>query len=77
MMNSDGKACSADADELVKMIDALMAQGGGRVTVTADDSSQGIKVNTYVSSDCADGTKGACCQPNEIDEEFDDSRKDR
>ncbi len=61
------------ADELVQMIDALMQQGGGRVTVKTDESTQGIKVDTYVSTDCADGAKGACCQPNEKDEEFDAS----
>lgn len=61
------------ADELVEMIDRLMQQGGGRVIVRTDDSAQGIKVNTFVSTDCADGAKGACCQPNEKDEGFDAS----
>ena len=65
------------ADELVQMIDALMQQGGGRVTVKTDESTQGIKVDTYVSTDCADGAKGACCQPNEKDEDFDGHGKDR
>ncbi|MBP1537165.1 MAG: hypothetical protein ILA17_04750 [Ruminococcus sp.] len=62
------------ADELVDMIDRLMQQGGGRVIVRTDDSAQGIKVNTFVSTDCADGAKGACCQPNEKDEGFDASQ---
>ena len=66
-----------DADELAQMIDALMQQGGGRVTVKTDESTQGIKVDTYVSTDCADGAKGACCQPNEKDEDFDGHGKDR
>ena len=64
------------ADELVDMIDALMSNGGGRVNVTADDSVQGIKVDTFVSTDCADGAMSACCQPNEkADDEFDHQQK--
>ncbi|MBO5577368.1 MAG: hypothetical protein IKH90_11635 [Ruminococcus sp.] len=64
-----------ELDELVQMIDELMAQGGGRVIVKADENAQGIKVDTFVSTDCAGGEKGACCQPNEIDEEYDDRQK--
>ncbi len=65
-----------DADELAQMIDALMQQGGGRVIVRSDDSAQGIKVDTFISTDCAGGEKGACCQPNEkTDDEFDDLQK--
>ena len=75
MMNSNDIVRSAD--ELVEMIDQLMQQGGGRVNITADDSSQGIKVSTFISTDCADGKKGACCQPNEKDDEFDENGKDR
>ncbi len=58
------------------MIDRLMEQGGGRVSVTADETAQGIKVDTFISTDCgADGAKGACCQPNEKDDGFDDKQK--
>ncbi len=71
-MNSDN---IKEADELVEMIDALMSKGGGRVIVKTDDSASGIKVDTFVSTDCADGAKGACCQPNEKDDEFDDRQK--
>ena len=71
-MNSDN---IKEADELVEMIDALMSKGGGRVIVKTDDNASGIKVDTFVSTDCADGAKGACCQPNEKDEEFDDRQK--
>jgi hypothetical protein len=73
-MNSKDSIDDKKADELVGMIDALMSQGGGRVKVTADDSVSGIKVNTFVSSDCADGEKSACCQPTEtaIDETEDE-----
>lgn len=52
-------------DELVDMIDILMQQGDGRVTVTADEHTQGMKVTTFVSTDRACGANGACCQPNE------------
>ena len=71
-MNSKDSIDDKKADELVGMIDALMSQGGGRVKVTADDSVSGIRVNTFVSSDCADGEKGACCQPTELTGESSD-----
>ena len=67
MMNSNDNDIDRSADELVEMIDKLMQQGGGRVNITADDSSQGIKVSTFISTDCADGKKGACdLQGNEV-----------
>ena len=74
-MNSDGRQTAADADELAEMIDELMSRGGGRVIVKTDENADGIKINTYISTDCADGAKGACCQPNEIDEGSDDRQK--
>lgn len=57
-------------DELVEMIDRLMAQGDGRVTVKADEFSAGMQVSTYRTTDCGEsGAKGACCQPTELDDE--------
>ena len=73
MMNSND--IDRSADELAEMIDKLMQQGGGRVHITADDSADGISVSTFISTDCADGRKSACCQPNEKDDEYDDDRK--
>ena len=75
MMNSTD--IDRSADEVVEMIDQLMQQGGGRVNIKADDSADGIRVSTFISTDCADGKKGACCQPNEKDDEFDENGKDR
>ena len=55
-----------EVDELVEMIDRLMEEGDGRLTIDVDDSEDGLHVKTYRTSDCgADGKPGACCQPNE------------
>ncbi|MGN0594751.1 MAG: hypothetical protein ACI4I6_06295 [Hominimerdicola sp.] len=53
----------AQVDELVEMIDKLIGEGGGHLTIDVDEMVQGVKVKTYRSNDC--GKKGACCQPNE------------
>lgn len=49
-------------EELVSMIDRLMAEGDGHVNVSAGEGGEDMSVSTCRSSDC--GT-GACCQPNE------------
>lgn len=60
-LDDDGKV-----NELVEMIDRLMAEGDGHITISADELAEGMNVKTYRTSDCgADGTKGACCQPTE------------
>lgn len=61
------------ADELVEMIDKLIASGSGHLTVSLDETAEGITVNRYSSADCTPG-KGACAQPNEkaIDETEDE-----
>ncbi len=74
-MNSNDNDIDRSADELVEMIDKLMQQGGGRVNIKADDSADGIRVSTFISTDCADGAKGACCQPTELDAEPDETQK--
>jgi len=51
-------------DELVEMIDRLMAGGDGHINVSADELAEGLKVQTCRSSDCGTG-KSACCQPTE------------
>ena len=81
-MNSNNTKESIDdikqADELVDMIDALMSNGGGRVIVKTDDSVQGIKVNTFVSTDCADGAKAPAASPTKrLMMNLTISRKDR
>lgn len=63
-------------DELVEMIDRLMAEGGGHVNVCAEaGSAQGedsICVDTYKSSDKSMNL-GACCELTaELDESDDD-----
>lgn len=62
-----GKEENEKIDELVDMIDRLMEDGDGHVSVSTNDDSEGLTVKTYRSNDC--GTKGACCQPNEKSED--------
>lgn len=62
----------ARINELIDMIDKLMANGGGHVNVTSEgivsDGEDTISVQTFRSNDCGTN-KGACCEPNA---EFDD-----
>ncbi len=56
-------------DDIVEMIERLMASGTGHVTVTPEDlENGGLKVDTYRSMDCSKGNM-ACCQPTEFLEE--------
>ncbi|MBQ8687847.1 MAG: hypothetical protein IJ512_04785 [Ruminococcus sp.] len=56
-------------DDIVEMIERLMASGTGHVTVTPEDMEKGgLKVDTYRSMDCSKGNM-ACCQPTEFMEE--------
>ncbi len=56
-------------DDVVAMIEKLMASGTGHVTVTPEDlENGGLKVDTYRSMDCSKGNM-ACCQPTEFMEE--------
>jgi hypothetical protein len=56
-------------DDIVEMIEELMASGTGHLTVTPEDlENGGLKVNTYRSMDCSKGNM-ACCQPTEFIEE--------
>lgn len=53
-------------EELVAMIDELMAKGDGHVNVRAGGAVPGedsLDVQTVRSNDCT--MLGACCQPNE------------
>ena len=52
--------------ELADLIDQLMAQGSGHVNIIGNGSE--LKVNTVKSTDIC-GTKGACCQPTELEPE--------
>ncbi|WP_295217395.1 hypothetical protein [Ruminococcus sp.] len=58
------------SDELVDMIEKLMEDGSGHLTISEDDlMGDGMSVKTYRSMDCSKGSM-ACCQPTEfIDEE--------
>ena len=62
----DGKV-----DELVEMIDRLMADGSGSLLIDVDESGEGIRVSTKNSNDCT-GRQTACSQPNEssVDDEL-------
>ncbi|MBR1764363.1 MAG: hypothetical protein IJ746_03115 [Ruminococcus sp.] len=56
-----------ELDELVRMIDKLIAQGDGHLTIDVDETQDGIRVNRFSTTDC--GKTGACAQPTEqIDE---------
>ena len=59
-------------EELVELLDKLMAGGNGHVNITSDENGGGLNVETVNSTDC--GIKGACCQPTEkaVDEEDDE-----
>ena len=56
-------------EELADLIDQLMAQGSGHVNIVGNGSE--LKVDTVKSTDIC-GTKGACCQPTELEPEDDE-----
>jgi hypothetical protein len=55
---------NGETEDLVSVIDKLMADGSGHLTVNFDDLEKGITFTTTNSSDC--GTLGACAQPTEL-----------
>lgn len=61
---------SQTPEELAELIDKLMVQGSGHVNILADESGNGLKIDTVKSTDIC-GTNGACCQPTEnaVDED--------
>lgn len=59
-LDEDGKV-----DELVEMIDLLMQNGDGHLTIDVDETAEGLNVKTYRTSEC--GKAGACSQPTEED----------
>ncbi len=57
------------SDELVDMIEKLMEDGSGHLTISAEDLiGDGMRVETYRSMDCSKGNM-ACCQPTELMDE--------
>lgn len=61
--NSNG-----EPEDLASVIDKLMADGSGHLTVDLNNMEDGITFTTVNSSDC--GKLGACAQPTEdIDQE--------
>ena len=55
--------------ELADLIDQLMALGSGHVNIIGNGSE--LKVDTVKSTDIC-GTKGACCQPTELEPDDDE-----
>lgn len=55
---------NGELDELVEMIDLLMEQGSGHLTIDVDEDGNGVRVNRYRTTECG-GKPAACCQPNE------------
>lgn len=57
------------SDELVEMIEKLMENGSGHLTISEEDlMGEGMSVKTYRSMDCSKGNM-ACCQPTELIED--------
>ncbi len=59
-----------EASELADLIDKLMSEGSGHLNITSG-GNDGIKVDTVNSTECS-GSKGACCQPTELDADEED-----
>jgi hypothetical protein len=59
-----------DPEDLVSVIDKLIADGTGRITVDLSNMDEGITFTTVNSTDC--GKLGACAQPNEPSPEEED-----
>ena len=57
--------------ELADLIDQLMSQGSGHVNIVSGGNGTELKVDTVKSTDIY-GTKGACCQPTELEPEEDE-----
>lgn len=57
------------SDELVDMIELLMENGSGHLTISEEDlKGKGMNVTTYRSMDCSKGNM-ACSQPTELMDE--------
>jgi hypothetical protein len=66
---------NGEPEDLVSVIDKLMADGSGRLTVNFDELEKGITFTTTNSTDC--GALGACAQPTELlDEENEEDEED-
>ena len=64
MITPDMLGNTQSPEELVDIIDRLMAEGSGHVNV-ATNNGDGLRIDTVNSTDC--GTKGACMQPTELE----------
>ncbi|WP_173386379.1 hypothetical protein [Ruminococcus flavefaciens] len=71
MITPDMLGKTDDPSELADLIDKLMEQGSGHVNIVSEGNSDGLKVDTVKSTDVC-GTKGACCQPTELEPEDDE-----
>ena len=71
MITPDMLGKTDDPSELADLIDKLMEQGSGHVNIVSEESSDGLKVDIVKSTDVC-GTKGACCQPTELEPEDDE-----
>lgn len=56
-----------ELDDLVRMIDRLIEQGDGHLTIDVDETQEGLKVKRFSTSEC--GKTGACAQPTEQPDE--------
>ncbi len=66
---------NGELDELVEMIDKLIEDGSGHLTVDISDSDGGVRVSTFSTTDCG-GKPGACCQPTELDPDSENKQKE-
>ncbi len=60
---------NGEPEDLVSVIDKLMADGSGHLNVDLSNLENGITFTTVNSTDC--GKLGACAQPTELLEDDD------
>ncbi len=59
------------SDELVDMIERLMEDGSGHLTISSDDLlGEGMNVKTYRSMDCSNGDMACAVPTPKIDGEL-------
>lgn len=61
---------NGEPEDLVSVIDKLMADGSGHLTVDLNNMEDGITFTTTNTADC--GRLGACAQPTEDMDEDDE-----
>ena len=63
---------NGEVDELARVIDKLMEDGSGRLTVDFSDLQNGVTFTTTKTTDCSASKPNACEQPTELLDEDDE-----